>query len=269
MSNPGLPGGADLYILGSGVSFPEHLTLQTLDVVSACRRICSNLPQAELDRFPDHLRAKCVSLWPIYQEHRERLDNYKDVAQAVLEEVARARPVAWLTPGHPLIFDSVSQLLLALAPERGFKVQVGPAISCIDTVLAQVGYDPADGLMIYDATSLVMRNQAPATMFAALLFQPSAFGSSRTHYTSRWTPDLAPLRDHLLRFYPPAHRCAFVRSYSPQSGPSQVSWCALGELTAAAFETVAGTTLFMPALAPPTHGGTAVTDRADLAIVKV
>ena len=41
----------DLYVLGAGVSFPEHLTLQTLDVLAACRRICTNLPQSDVDRI--------------------------------------------------------------------------------------------------------------------------------------------------------------------------------------------------------------------------
>jgi hypothetical protein len=243
------PGPADLYILGAGVAFPEHLTLQTLDVLAACRRICSNLPQAELDRLPEELRRKCTSLWPLYHEHRERSDNYEDVAQAVLDATAREPPVAWLTPGHPLIFDSVSQALLREGQARGLSVQVGAAISCIDTILAQLGYDPADGLLIYDATSLVMRRLPPAPAFAALLFQPSAFGSSVTHYTSRWTPDLSPLRDHLRGFYPAEHPCAFVRSDSPQGGAGQVSWWRLDDIVAAPFEVIAGTTMFMPALA--------------------
>jgi hypothetical protein len=238
----------DLYILGAGVSFPEHITVQTLRILNLCKRICSNLPQVELDKFPENLRAKCTSLWPLYQEDRTRSDNYNDVAEAVLAATASDRPVAWLTPGHPLIFDSVSQTLLQNGPRRGFRVDVGPAISCIDTIMSQLGYDPANGLLIQDATSVVMRNLPLTPSSALLLFQPSAFGSPLTHYESDWSADLSPLRDYLCRFYPPHHPCAFVRSFSPQGGPAQVNWCAIGEITAAPFEVVAGTTLFVPAL---------------------
>jgi tetrapyrrole methylase family protein/MazG family protein len=241
---------ADLYILGAGVWFPEHLTGQTIRILTACKRICSNLPQEDLDSLPPGLRAKCTSLWQLYQENRDRSENYKMVAQAVLDAVAVERPVAWMTPGHPLIFDSVSQALLELAPQQGWKVEVVPAISCIDTVLAQLGYDPAGGLVVYEATSLVGQKLPLLPWFATLLLQPSAFGSSLTHYSSRWTPDLTPLRDHLLNFYPATHRCAFVRSYSPRVGPSQVSWWELGNLTSAEFDVLAGTTLFIPGAQP-------------------
>jgi hypothetical protein len=238
---------ADLYLLGAGISFPEHLTMQTIEILTACNRICSNLPQSELDNLPEALRAKCRSLWPLYQENRNRSENYHIVAKAVLDEAAQKSPVAWMTQGHPLIFDSVSEALLKAAPLHGWRVCVVPAISCLDTILAELGYDPAGGLVIYEATSLVMQNLPLVPSFATLLLQPSAFGSNLTHYSSRWTPDLRPLRDHLLSFFTADHRCAFVRSNSQRVGPSQVSWWELAALTSAPFDVVAGSTLFLPA----------------------
>ena len=38
--------------------------------------------------FRIDLRAKTISLWPMYQEYRERSDNYNDVAEAVLSRMA-------------------------------------------------------------------------------------------------------------------------------------------------------------------------------------
>jgi hypothetical protein len=235
-----------LYLLGAGVSFPEHLTLQTLDILGACNRICSNLPQSDLDLLPSDLRAKCRSLWPIYQENRNRSDNYEDVSRAVLEAADSEPPVAWLTPGHPLIFDSVSQSLLKSGRDRGWIVQVVPAISSIDTILAEVGYDPANGLLVYEAYGMVMQGLPIIPSSATLLLQPSAFGSDLTHYQSSWTPDLSPLRDHLLYYFDPAHPCAFVRSQSLQGAPPQICWKALGEMTSASADEVAGSTLFLP-----------------------
>ncbi len=235
-----------LYLLGAGVSFPEHLTLQTLDILAICNRICSNLPQSDLDLLPGDLRANCRSLWPIYQENRNRADNYAEVSLAVLEAAAAEPPVAWLTPGHPLIFDSVSQNLLKSGRDRGWNVQVVAAISCIDTILAELGYDPANGLLIHEAYGLVMRQLPIVPSSATLLLQPSAFGSDLTHYHSKWTPDLSPLRDYLLQYFEPDHACAFVRSHSLQGAPSQICWKQLGALASATSDEVAGSTLFLP-----------------------
>lgn len=237
---------ADLYLVGAGVSFPEQLTLQTITILTACRRICSNLPEDVLNALPEDLRTKCVSLWPLYQENRNRAENYRDVAQAVVDSTTHHRPVAWMTPGHPLVFDSVSEALLQAGRARGWRICVVPAISCFDTICAEVGYDPANGLVIHDATSLVMKNVPLLPSLAALLLQPSAFGSALTHYTSKWSPDLSPLRDHLLQFYSPSHNCAFVRSASRHDGAAQVCWHKLSQLSSAPFDAVAGSTLFLP-----------------------
>lgn len=247
-------GDADLYLLGAGVSFPEQLTLQAIAILTACKRICSNLPENVLALLPEDLRANCVSLWPLYQDNRHRDENYRVVAEAVIDSAAEHRPVAWMTPGHPLVFDSVSRTLLQAARARGWKVSVIPGISCIDTICAEIGYDPAGGLVIHDATSLAMGNIPLLPSLAALLLQPSAFGSALAHYSSEWTPNLSRLSDHLLQFYSPAHRCAFVRSASHKGGLSQVRWYELSQLNAAPFDVVVNSTLFLPPLGQQHHG---------------
>jgi len=244
-----------LYLMGAGVSFPEHLTVQSIDILTACRTICSNLPQLDLETFPENLRSKCQSLWPLYQESRGRADNYRDVAQAVVDAAIAAPPVAWMTSGHPVIFDSVSKILLESGRARGWIVQVVPAVSCIDTILAEVEYDPADGLVVYEATGLVMRRLPLVPSFATMLLQPSAFNSDISHYSTEWSPNLAPLRDYLLQFYRPEHKCAFVRSYSVHGGPARITWIELASMASAPFDAVAGSTLFVPsAVSEPSPG---------------
>jgi hypothetical protein len=240
-----------LYLVGAGVSFPEHLTLQSIEIMRACNRICSNLPEDDLNALPDDLRAKAVSLWPLYAENRLRSHNYLDVAKAVLDAATEMPPVAWLTPGHPLIFDSVSQALIEAGRARDWAVCVVPAISCFDTIFAETGYDPAHGLFVYEATSLVFGGVPLMPSVASLILQPSAFGSDLTHYSQQWTPDLTPLRDHLLQFHNAAHPCAFVRSYSLRGGSAQIRWYRLGDLNLATFDDIAGSTLFVPPASLP------------------
>lgn len=228
------------------MSFPSHLTAQTAGILRRCRRIYTNLPSEALGNLPRALREKCNSLWPLYKEGRLRSLNYRDVAGAVLEGAERARPVAWMTPGHPMFFDSVSQALRAGGRDRGWRVSIVPGISCVDTILADMGYDPASGLMIAEATSVVKKNRPLLPVMATLLLQPSAFGSERAHYSRRQTPDLTPLRDHLLRFFPPAHDCVFIRSSAGPAQDSRSFRTSLGDLASVPFEAVAGASLFLP-----------------------
>jgi uncharacterized protein YabN with tetrapyrrole methylase and pyrophosphatase domain len=241
----------DLYLLGAGVAFPEHLTIQTIDILSSCARVCTNLEEPRLRTLPSHIREKCISLWPLYQDGRLRSENYRDVTQAVLNEAERERPTAWLTPGHPVIFDSVSKALLDAAREREWNVCVVPAISSLDTLLAEVTYDPANGLLVQDATGLV-RQQVPLSQSVALvLLQIAVFLSDRAHVSlKQGSPDLGPLRDYLVRYYPPAHRCAVIRSSMTIGKEAEITWMPLTDLPSIPVEVFAGASLFVP----PIHG---------------
>jgi len=238
---------ADVYLLGAGVSFPEHLTVETIDILSECKCICTNLPEARLVGLPDDLRVKCKSLWGLYQDGRVRTKNYQDVTDAVVRTAEEASPVAWLTPGHPLIFDSVSQALLRIGEARGWSVRAVPAISCIDTLLAEVGYDPASGLIILDCTSMAKRHTPLVPSIAAIILQPSVFGSDLAFLSSDHSgPNLTPLKEYLLSYYPSDHNCAFIRSAQTSGVESLTTWVRLADLDSIPFKTFAGSSLFLP-----------------------
>jgi len=236
-----------LYILGTGLVFPGHLTLQTLGILRSCRTICTNLPPSDLSRLSDDLRSKTTSLWSLYQQGRNRSDNYQDVAESILRIAEEQHPVAWLTPGHPLIFDSVSQGLIQACDARGWRSQVVPAVSCVDAVLADLGYDPANGLFVHEAQAVVFQDIPLLPEVATLLLQPSAFGSDVAHYEEAWRPDFAPLQEKLLRHFSADHCCAFVRSESLQGAPRSLHWVEIGALTSVSAKYILGSSLFIPA----------------------
>jgi hypothetical protein len=241
----------DLYLLGAGIAFPDHLTVQTIDILSTCRRICTNLPDYRISTLPTDLREKCLSLWPLYQDGRIRRENYRDVAQAVLRETEKARPTAWLTPGHPMIFDSVSHALLKAARKRKWGVSILPAISSLDTMLAELACEPASGLVIHDATGLVRRKIPLVPSVALILLQISVFLSDRAHISlEQGRPDLGPLRDYLLQYFPAEHKCAVVRSSAISTEPPEITWMGLSDLVSVPTDRSAGATLFVPRVEP-------------------
>jgi hypothetical protein len=238
---------ADIYLVGAGVAFPEHLTIETIEILTVCERICTNLPEAALDGLPQDLRDKCVSLWPLYQDGRIRTENYRDVFNAIVELAEVKTPIAWLTPGHPVIFDSVSASLLNEGKARGWNLRVIPAVSCIDTLLAELGYDPAHGLLIHEATGLVRRRIPVVPSVAMMLLQPAVFDVDVAIISGDSSgPDLSPLRDYLIEFHSAEHECALIRSSSKAGERDLVTWLKLRDLAAVPYQLVAGATLFVP-----------------------
>lgn len=237
----------DVYLVGAGVIFPEHLTVETIETLSNCKRICTNLPESMLQGLPEDLRDRCVSLWRLYQDGRIRTENYLDVFHAIVELVEIETPVAWLTPGHPVIFDSVSASLIKEGKARGWNLRIMPGISSIDTMLATLGYDPAHGMLIHEATGLVKRRIPVSPSMALMLLQPAVFDVNVAIISvGSAGPDLSPLRDYLGEFHSAEHMCAFVRSASQLGERDLVTWTKLGDLASVPYDLVAGSTLFVP-----------------------
>ncbi|MBI3436672.1 MAG: hypothetical protein HY056_16600 [Proteobacteria bacterium] len=237
----------DLYLVGAGIAFPEHLTIETIEILTMCKRIGTNLPEEMLEGLPQDLREKCISLWSLYQDGRIRTENYSDVFQAIVELTEADAPIAWLTPGHPIIFDSVSASLLNEGKRRGWNVRVVPAVSSIDTMLAELGYDPAHGMLIHEATGLVRRNIPVVPSVALMLLQPAVFDVNIAIIAGDSAgPDLSPLRDYLCEFHSAEHECAFIRSASKMGERDLVTWVKLRDLASVPYQLVAGATLFVP-----------------------
>lgn len=239
--------GGELILVGAGVCFPEQLTCEGLEALRRSQAILTIVPEKALNDLPSELLAKCTTLWHLYQQGRPRSENYRAVIDAVLERARVGDTISWLTPGHPLVFDSVSEGLRREAPTLGIAVQVLPAVSCIDTILADVGYEPANGVVIHEATAVVARDIALDPNLATILLQIGVFGTDMPRLTGREPlPELAPLRDHLLRFLPPEHEVAFVRSRWSAQSPGSVEWTSIDQMLMVPKQRVDGTTLFIP-----------------------
>jgi hypothetical protein len=177
----------------------------------------------------------------------KRINNYRAIAEHVLKGFETVHSIAWLTQGHPRVFDSVSAMITAGAIGMGVNVVTLPGVSCIDTLIADVGVDPASGLVVHEATSFVRRGVRAIPEFALLLLQPSSFMSDTANYSpDKEQPNFEPLVNHLLNFYPPAHEVLFVRSSMLPGFPCETVSCTVGTLSSADFRVVAGSTLFVP-----------------------
>jgi tetrapyrrole methylase family protein/MazG family protein len=239
----------DLYLLGAGVQFPSHLSLETIEIFDRCNRVVTNLPSDHLSLLPKEICKRIESVWHLYQPGRLRVDNYADVVKAVLAAAEAKRPIAWLTFGHPMIFDSVTGELLQESRRRNWQTQVVPAISSIDTLLATIEFEPANGIFIYEATSLVRRQIQLNPRIATMLLQPSAFQSDRAMLRSQdVVVNLAPLCDYLKQFYPETHNCVFVRSANTDADDGRITWAELRDFEAVDAMAIAGSTLFIPAI---------------------
>jgi hypothetical protein len=243
---------ADIYVCGSGVRLPDHLTVEVIAALHECTTIFSIWPDTARDSLPPPLRSRFRSLLPLYRPGELRRDTYAQQVEVVVAAGRANPPVGYLTPGNPMVFDSVAKGILAAADRLGLAADVLAGVSSIDTVLVDLRRDAAPGLQIYEANSLLLHQLQPRTDLACLLMQPSVFGTSYVAIDRLPTAlAMRPLRDYLLRFYPAAHRVCFVSTATTAGRPPVVDHFALGDLggTESAPQAL-GRSLFLPPARP-------------------
>lgn len=252
----------DLAIVGTGVCFPAHLTLETIDVLLRCNAIYTMLANPEElayilqtlagDRDLIDTPPKIESLYSMYQPNQIRKINYDLAIETVLNAAASKKPVAYLTRGNPVVYDSVTQGILTKAKDRGLNVQIFPAISSIDTIMVDLQAEVAPGLQIYEASLLVAHKIQLRVDIACLLFQVSVFGTNYAPIDREPRKDsLKVLKDYLLHFYPPEHKVALVRSAESWNAQSQIYHVKLQDLDNLNKEVKLGTSMFIPRLHEP------------------
>ncbi|WP_254173266.1 SAM-dependent methyltransferase [Planktothrix pseudagardhii] len=243
----------DISIVGSGIKFPEHLTLETIAILEHCQSVYTIATHLNDEKnTPLGLHKKIKNLWHLYKPDRLRRENYKAMAQVIFDAAHQERPIAYLASGNPVVFDSVTQWIIQGAEKQGLTVKIFPAISSIDTIMVDLKYEVAPGLQIYDASMLVGFNLEPRVNVPCILLQISTFGTSyTTAYRIPKKDVLSPLKTYLLRFYPSNHQLFLISCPLSSENTSEIMPICLEELDSTNPEHIRGSSLFIPKLHKP------------------
>src|ERR1700733_9153949 len=112
----------DVYIIGLGVSFPEHLTKQAVDAMASCSKLFSIVQEPLLPWLPAEKMGKVevINLLDSYVDGTLRIENYNRAAEMVLQASGDCS-VGYVTYGNPMAYDTVAQLIVKKAAELGRK----------------------------------------------------------------------------------------------------------------------------------------------------
>ena len=242
---------ADLYLLGSGVLSFLDVTLYTQKILRQCKTVFFLHDMPTLGRFLKEITPNPVNLLPIfYVDGRHRTDIYQDIARHVMEGAELEKPIAFLSHGHPLVYSSISQLILAACAERGIAVEVVPAVSSLDRMYVDLGLDIAErGLQVFQ-TSMALGNGIVLNPNVDCIFFQISHATSHLAERKRETlPDeVTPIKEYLLAFYPPEHLVYVVESAVELGFESRVTPSELGRLEEVAPVMNYSASLFIPAL---------------------
>src|SRR5258708_37520523 len=135
------------------------------------------------------------------------------MAAEVVNEVLVDPPVCFATYGHPLLYGHPSVLIQRAAKLLDLRVETFPGISSLDTLLVDLGIDPAaDGLQMYETTDLLLRRRLIQNDVPCVLLQVNAIAEPNYQLNRLSAEHFAPLQNYLLEFYPSEHPITLVVS---------------------------------------------------------
>ncbi|WP_077620161.1 nucleoside triphosphate pyrophosphohydrolase [Bacillus sinesaloumensis] len=87
----------------------------------------------------------------IYEKHDQFEAVYDEIVN-ILKTEAKTKDIVYAVPGHPMVAEKTTQLLLE---DEELQVQIEGGQSFIDPILASLKIDPIEGFQFLDALSLV------------------------------------------------------------------------------------------------------------------
>ena len=140
-----------------------------------------------------------------YRPGVDRDEIYEAIAEDVLTAVRAGGRVCFALYGHPGFLGRPAHLALARARAEGLQARMLPAVSALDCLVADLGFDPADtGLHTYEATEFLMNARRPDPTATLVLWQLGVLGMA--DWGSEPNPaHVAVLAEYLRRWYPAEH----------------------------------------------------------------
>lgn len=251
---------ADVYLLGSGVFSFLDITLYTQRVLKRCKTLFYLHDLPSLERYLKEITPNPVNLMPIYYiDGRVRMDIYTDITNHVIESAMGERPVGLLMHGHPLIYSTISQLIIEECAQRDLRVEAVAGVSSLDQMFVDLNLDIAqDGVQIFESTRAIRSNIQLDPAVGCILLQVGGVLENTASRNQTTVPDeIAPFKAYLSQFYGPDHPLKIVECAVEFGFTSQITEVKLGEMESAAKSLNYNATMY---IAPALESGSGSSD---------
>ena len=234
-----------LACVGTGMMLGAHIgpraraTIEQADVVFVA--VSDPLVEAWVEGMHGDVR----SLQPFYRAGKSRHETYRQMVDALLQEVRAGRRVCGAFYGHPGVFARVPHEAIAQARREGFEAWMEPGVSAEDCLYADLALDPGTtGCQHFEATQYLLYRRRTDPSALLVLWQVGVAGDRSTARFSASRPHLELLVDRLAEDYPLVHPITLYEAATLPVARPRMEGMRLGELVDA--EVRLQTTLVIP-----------------------
>ena len=245
----------NLILIGYGITDTLQLTVESQRLLARSGSAYALGLPANLAAFLKSQRVSVTDLSGRLAPGRGYAEGYLDIAHFLVERTAHERPVIFLSPGNPMVFNAIGRYLVLEGRRLELNVQVLPAVSQLDAIIAGIGLDVSTfGLQVFDATRVLARRIQLNPQVPALLMNIGTLGATEVPTVEAAPPDVAALVRYLSSSYPPSHQATVVQL---GEGGMSVASVTLAGLARLGHQVQPGSHLFLDVVRPQTPGTSA------------
>jgi uncharacterized protein YabN with tetrapyrrole methylase and pyrophosphatase domain len=244
---------ADLFLLGSGIYSFFDITLYTQSILKKCKTVFYLHDLPSLDQYLEQITANPINLMPIYYlDGRDRTEVYEDIVAHVISQATQERPTALLLHGNPIVYSTISERLLEEASKHEIKIDLVPAVSCLDRIFVDLNLDIGErGLQVLEASRAIGRSMPIVKSIDLLMLQIGSINNSYATRNQNCPVDEAlQLKQYLSNFYPADHLVYIVESAVEVGFETLITSTPLAEIERSSEAMTYTASLFVPALLP-------------------
>lgn len=245
--------------VGLGMTLGAHITPISRTFIEQADVVFVSASNRLVEQWVESMNDHVISLQQFYQEGKSRLKTYREMTEAILNEVRAGKKVCGAFYGHPGVFALPPHETIKQARAEGYTAHMEPGISAEDCLYADLGIDPGKyGCAHFEASQFLFNHRSFDPSAYLVLWQVGVAGdkSLKVFETSETKRQL--LVDLLLETYPADHQ---VTLYECAVLPIEETW----ELTVS-LKDLASQKMSMKTtlVIPPSEKKTARTEVIDL-----
>lgn len=242
-------GRGSLACVGVGMTLGAHLAPRARNHIEKAEIVFSAMSDPIVELWVQGMNADVRSLQPLYREGKPRRETYREMVEAMLEEVRRGRRVCGAFYGHPGVFAQVPHRAVEQARAEGFEAVMEAAVSAEDCLYADLGIDPgAVGCQHFEASQFMFYERRVDPSAYLILWQIGVAGDLSTGRLSTNADTKQLLVDLLRADYPAGHEVIAYEAATLPIAPPRADRLPLDQLPHATLS--AATTLVVPPAVP-------------------
>jgi len=220
-----------LVCVGTGMMLGAHISPRSRSHIEQADVVFAAVSDPVVELWLQAMNKDVRSLQPYYREGKSRHETYREMVDALMQEVRLGKRVCGAFYGHPGVFAQAPHRAIEQARAEGFSAHMEPGISAEDCLYADLGIDPGRfGCQHYEASQFMFYRRRIDPSAYLILWQVGIAGdrSFRRYATDSAYRQL--LVELLSEHYPQDHEVVIYEAATLPINPPRMQKLALSEL---------------------------------------